>query len=534
MPSPALRKRPPRHGHPHRWLAALVAAAACAAGPHAASAGARGAEYHVGPGQRLANLGDVPWYKLEPGDTVYVHHRPEPYREKILISSRGTAERWIRVLGVPGPNGELPVISGDGATTSKNMHHRWQDPTGGSAIQWNGVVQIAVRAGNVAPIPGYIEVANLRIQDATKDMQFTAENGVSAKYAAFAACLYARSAQHLVVRDCVLANCGLGFFNWTGDGSSNAFWTALQQDTVLRNNTFLGNGVARDWSVHQVYTESDGVVIEGNRFGPMRDGAFGSQIKDRSAGTVIRYNTIEAAPSGWALDLVEPEASWRTLSSRPSLAHTFVYGNLIVSRSGRGPNLVHWNEDHYQNKGRANVPGGRLHFYDNTVAVFADRAQAQAVVLFNVHQGAFDCPRGPLPGVIDFRNNLVSVVPRTPGERAPVVRLGYCGVENFALGRNLLPEGWTVGGKSVHPDRTVTGAENVIAAADPGFVDAARDDFRPGPRSPAAGTGGALAPEVAKNPLGLDLTPVSQPAGARGLAPRKAAGAGSDLGALER
>src|SRR3954470_10970077 len=130
---------------------------------------ASAAEYHVGADQSYTALGDVPWYRLGPGDSVFIHYRPAPYREKILISSRGTPTQWIRVLGVPGPNGELPIISGNNATTSSNMHYHWQQP---DLVQWDGVVQIAVRADDAtgyAPLPGYIEVAGLQIQDGYKD-----------------------------------------------------------------------------------------------------------------------------------------------------------------------------------------------------------------------------------------------------------------------------------------------------------------------------------------------------------------------------
>src|SRR5262245_35060998 len=176
------------------------------------------AVYEVGPGQKYTNLGDVPWFKLTAGDTVNIHYRPAPYAEKILISGRGTPAQWIRVIGIPGPNGELPIISGRGATTSKNMHYRWQDAIGGSAIQWDGVVQIAVRSDDPtapAPLPAYIEIAGLQVQDGYKDYSFVAENGVTANYDAFAACIYARSVQHLVIRNSVLTGCGQGFYNWT-------------------------------------------------------------------------------------------------------------------------------------------------------------------------------------------------------------------------------------------------------------------------------------------------------------------------------
>ena len=61
-------------------------------------------------------------YTLVAGDNVYIHYRITPYKEKILVSGRGTAGQWIRVSGVLGPNGERPIIDGDSATTGPNMH----------------------------------------------------------------------------------------------------------------------------------------------------------------------------------------------------------------------------------------------------------------------------------------------------------------------------------------------------------------------------------------------------------------------------
>src|SRR5690606_6988123 len=91
----------------------LIACAAWAALAPAAGA----AVYDVGPAQPLAAIGEVPWHLLEPGDEVRIHWRAEPYREKWVIGRSGTAQAPIVVRGIPGPNGERPVIRGDGATT---------------------------------------------------------------------------------------------------------------------------------------------------------------------------------------------------------------------------------------------------------------------------------------------------------------------------------------------------------------------------------------------------------------------------------
>jgi len=491
-------------------------------------------DYHVGPGQPLETLGAVPWFRLAAGDTVYIHHRPAPYREKILISARGTPNQWVRVLGVPGPNGELPVISGDNATTSTNMHYRWQN-TDANGIQSNGIIQIAVRGegggGGASALPGYIEIANLQVQDANRSYSYTAENGSSAKFDDFAACIYARSAQHILIRNNVMTNCGLGFYNWTGSG--NTWYDGLEVDTVLRANYFYNNGVEKNYSVHQSYTESDGVTIEYNRFGPMKDGAMGSQIKDRSAGTIIRYNYVEQS-RGWMLDLVEAQNGAPTISERPTYKETWVYGNILLNVDRAEGPAIHWNADQGGQGGRADI-GGKLYFYNNTVVVKKDEREIWKWGVFNVHVGGWSCP-GSTPGVIDVRNNIIANLSRTSGVARAEMFFGTCGVENFVFGKNWISPGWRYnfsGGEPKTPGKT-TGTNEFVSpgANDPGFVNLTGHDVRLQDRSTARRIGGPLAPEVTHNTLGLDLTPGGQYIYHQQNGPRPVIGAGSDAGAI--
>lgn len=486
-------------------------------------------DYHVGPGQKHATIGAVPWYALKAGDTVFIHYRPTPYYEKFLISGRGTPMQWIRVIGVPGPGGELPIVSGNNATTSANMHYRWQAASGTSTIQHLGVVQIAAPPGDDAPLPAYIEIANLRIQDGFKTNQFTAENGTRANYDGFAACIYARSVQHLIVRDNALTDCGLGFYNWTGSGTH--WWDGLQVDTIVRGNYFFNNGSPRSYTEHQSYTESDGVIYEYNRFGPMRSGAMGSQLKDRSAGTIIRYNYIEGSPSGWMIDLVEPENGYEALGAKAAYAQAFVYGNVMVSRGAtiNGPNMVHWNEDHQRGVGRAVRPGSTLFFYHNTVVVIADQPDFYSFHIFNTTWGGYDCPSAAPAGVIDIRNNIIAALPRTAGARTPTMKFAHCSTTNLAFGANWVSPGWLSGATA-----SVSGGANLISPANnlPGFM--SPTDFHLAAGSSALGIGGALAPAVVNNPLQQSLVPVLQYVEHQQATTRERNGAGSDAGAFER
>jgi len=43
--------------------------------------------YEVGPGKHYANINDVPWESLQAGDTVLIHWRSTPYKEKWVMPS---------------------------------------------------------------------------------------------------------------------------------------------------------------------------------------------------------------------------------------------------------------------------------------------------------------------------------------------------------------------------------------------------------------------------------------------------------------
>ncbi len=75
-----------------------------------------GTDYQVGPGNgQLASLDLVPWESIKAGDTVRIFYKSDPYRGKILLTAQGTEDKWIRVCGVKGPNGQRPIIDGENA-----------------------------------------------------------------------------------------------------------------------------------------------------------------------------------------------------------------------------------------------------------------------------------------------------------------------------------------------------------------------------------------------------------------------------------
>ena len=488
-------------------------------------------DYHVGPGQTYTTIGAVPWYSLVAGDNVYIHYRSTPYKEKILVSGRGTASQWIRVLGVLGPNGERPVIDGNGATTGTNMHFA-------RTPEQFGAIIVAASTGQ-SQNPTYIEIANLEISGANPNNSFIGQDDTIVNYDSFCAGIYARAIKHLLIYNNVIHDCGLGFYNWAGC-DPDVEYDGMPEDIVVRGNYFYNNGVVGSYSEHATYTESDGVTIEYNYYGPQLNGQYGSQIKDRSAGAVIRYNYIVQSNAGYDMDLVDPHNSWCCLGLLDTYKQTHVFGNIIVNNGvNYTPNGIHWNEDSYTGtNGRADMTGGKLLFYDNTwvtVANDTDMGYWKDFYYFIIQMGGYDCPSGTVPGIIDIRNNIFAVLPRTSGSPIPTACWGWCPNTNFAFGKNWVSPGWATTSHGQTNTGTITGTENLVSPADnnPGFVDLVNNDFHLLSNSSASGIGGALAPEVTNNYLGLDLTPTLQYVYHHQVTLRSASGVGSDVGAFQ-
>src|SRR4029079_4241587 len=103
------------------------------------------------------------------------------------------------------------------------------------------------------------------------------------------------------------------------------------------------NGNVGSLFEHNNYTAAIGITFQYNRFGPLRTGCLGNNLKDRSAGLVVRYNWIESGNR--QLDLVDGEDS-SLIRSDPSYRQTYVYGNILIEPDAAGNRqLLHYGGD---------------------------------------------------------------------------------------------------------------------------------------------------------------------------------------------
>ncbi|MFO1092040.1 MAG: right-handed parallel beta-helix repeat-containing protein [Planctomycetaceae bacterium] len=299
------------------------------------------AEYPVGPGEKLATPDRVPWDALKPGDTVDIQWRPEPYRSKFVLACRGKSDAPITVRGVPGPNGELPVLDGENAITPPTLNY---------LSGQRGVIKIGPAAFAPEIVPGHLVIENLEIRNARPGCFFASRQGLL-EYSNAASSIYVERGDHVIVRNCVLHGCANGFF------------TAFESAEILLDGCHVyDNGLDGSIYQHNSYTESAGMIYQNNRFGPLRAGARGNNLKDRSAGLVIRCNWIEGGNR--QLDLVDAEEG-EAIKQDPRYDRAHVYGNVLIETAGSGNNqIVHFGGD---NGPEETFRHGPLFFYNNTV-----------------------------------------------------------------------------------------------------------------------------------------------------------------------
>lgn len=406
--------------------------------------GSEAAVYEVGPGKAHASLGSVPWEGLGAGDTVRIHWRSKPYREKFIVFARGTAAQPVTISGVPGPKGQLPVIDGQDASTRPQLNYWGQE---------RGVLKIG-GSNHSSTKPGHIIVENLDIRGGRRPFSFSGRKGTMT-YSKDAASLNVEIVDHLLLR------------NLTLHDSSNGLMVSPQsKDVRVEGCHIYDNGNPNSISEHNAYSEGIGMVYEGNHFGPLREGCRGNNLKDRSAGLVVKNNWIEGGNR--QLDLVEAMGNAAIVAS-PDYRLTRVYGNVLIELDGPGNNqIVHYGGDMGNT---STYRKGLLQFYNNTVISF--RAKPTALFRLSSEEETVDC-----------RNNIV-YVKSGKGSLSLMVTVG-----TLKLGKNWLSSGWA---KS-HEDfkGTVEVLEPSLEGEEPGFTAMDQKDYSLKADSPCLGAASGL------------------------------------------
>jgi len=300
--------------------------------------------YEVGPGKARTKIGQVPWNSLKAGDTVLIYWSTAPYREKWVLTAQGTASAPITVKGVP-YNGLRPIIDGSGATTVPGQNF-WNDE--------RGLLKIGGSSIPANVMPAHIIIEGLEFRNAREGVQFKTDTGAASVFARNAAAIYVERAENLTIRDCALRDSGNGLFIGSYDSPAT-------RNIHIEANYFSGNGNANSAYEHHVYTAAIGIVFEFNQFAPLRATSQGTAIKDRSAGTVIRYNWIEGGNR--QIDLVD--SNLPSFVSNPLYSESQVYGNVLIENAGTdNRQIVHYGGD---SANLSNYRRGTLFFYNNTV-----------------------------------------------------------------------------------------------------------------------------------------------------------------------
>jgi len=433
--------------------------------------------YEVGVGKTFANIGDVPWENMKAGDQVLIYWRPQPYKEKWVIAVQGTEQQPFVVRGVPNQNGELPVIDGRDATT-RNQINFWNENRG--VIKIGGANQPAV------DVPAWIVLENLDIRSGRTPYTFTGRSGLTS-YSSNAASAYVENGQDVIIRNCILHDSGNGLF------VSHA-----SRNVVVEGCWIYDNGIEGSIYEHNTYTAAIGMVYQFNLLGPLRSNCLGNNLKDRSAGTVVRYNWIESGNR--QLDLVDAEDSM-DLVNHPSYRKTFVYGNILIEPDGAGNSqIVHYGGD----SGNTTIyRKGTLYFYNNTVV----STRAGNTTLLRLSSNEETC---------DGRNNIFYVT--APGSRLAL--LDSSGI--LYLRNNWLKTGW----QESHSGLTgvIYNEGGMVTGENPGYVDATAQDYRLNSSSACVDAATSLLPEA------NDLS--RQYVKHRASEPRPSSGA-LDIGAFE-
>jgi hypothetical protein len=368
-----------------------------------------------------------------------------------VINRVGSEAAPITVRGVPDESGSLPIIHGEGATTRSQLNY-WNEE--------RGILKIGGSNSPPDGTPAWIVVENLHFRRARGP--FTGRYGASA-YADNAAAIYVEKGSHITVRNCVLEDNGNGLFV-----------ASATTDMVIEGNHIFGNGNVGSIYEHNTYTEARNILYQFNRFGPLCNGCEGNNLKDRSSGTVIRYNWIESGNR--QMDLVDAEGS-AAIVNDPAYKQTFVYGNVLIEPDNAGNSqIVHFGGD----SGKTEIYRGTLYFWNNTIV--STRAGNTTLLRLSTNEQT-----------AEVLNNIIYVT--APGYRLALTN----SAGTLRYGWNLFKPGFVASHSGL--TGVVTDLGGNVTAPSPGFVDEGGQEFHLLDSSPGRNTAGTLPAAVGAYPL---------------------------------
>ena len=234
------------------------------------------------------------------GDTVLIHWRTEPYRDKWVIARAGTAVAPIVVRGVPGPGGELPVIDGSGAVTRLAL-----DTWGESRC----VIKIGGASIPADVMPAYITVEGLDIRGApharTRSWTTAAPRRATSPTPRRSTSRRASTSPSAATA-CTTAATASSSARPSPTCRATSWSRATPSTTTATSAASTSTTPTPRRSASSTSSTASA---------PLRAGAGGNNLKDRSAGLVVRYNWIEGGNR--QLDLVETDSA--TIQASPAL-----------------------------------------------------------------------------------------------------------------------------------------------------------------------------------------------------------------------
>lgn len=416
----------------------------------------------------------VPWSNLKAGDTVRVHYQTTPYKVRFRFSGAGTAAAPIRLCGVKGPNGERPILDGSQATAVSGSDSR-------------ALIYIASNGG---VLPTHLQIDGFAIQKVHPDYG----------HPKFGACIFIAQGHNITIADNEISDCNQAIFSTSVDGSENT----VSKNLRISGNNFFNNGINGSALEHTTYIQTVGVIYEFNRYGPLRSGAIGNSIKDRSTDVIIRFNRIEAGTR--SMDLVDAEEYKEYARANAKYPFTYIYGNQIFKN---GREVVHYGGDHpgFENYYRK----GRLYFFNNTVIASGNAK------LFMI---------ATLDETVEAWNNIFYFSSGTPLLRE--VDGYYSAAQSggtLILGKNWINTGYK--DSNTQLARPVMGTANLITGA---TAPINMTSLNPTPGGQAVDAGQAAPAAAAQFILNYQLLPLN---GFPISMPREVKGAAIDLGAVE-